>query len=91
MDRIESSSIQHVAAHSRLRRGNQITIDTESERKSYSTLEVYNNNVKSNELLFFHSILFLLQKDYMAQPLHTASSATYEQLISSTVTREIRL
>ena len=59
--------------------------------KSYSTLEVYNNNVKSNELLFFHSILFLLQKDYMAQPLHTASSATYEQLISSTVTREIRL
>ena len=54
MDRIESSSIQHVAAHSRLRRGNQITIDTESERKSYSTLEVYNNNVERNKLFFFH-------------------------------------
>ena len=37
------------------------------------------------------SILYLLQKDYMAQPLQTASSATDEQLISSTVTQEIRL
>ena len=46
--------------------------------KSYSTLEVYNNNV-------------LLQNYYMAQPLQTASSATDEQLISSTVIQEIRL
>ena len=40
---------------------------------------------------FSISILFLLQKDYMAQPLQKSSSATDEQLISSTVTQEIRL
>ena len=87
-----------------LSRGNQITIDTESERqsdctqifaihinKSYSTLEVYNNNVEIMNYSFSISILFLLQKDYMAQPLQTASSATDEQLISFTVTQEIRL
>ena len=39
---------------------------------------LYNNNV-------------LLQKYYMVQPLQTASSATDEQLISSTVIQEIRL
>ena len=49
--------------------------------KSYSTLEVYNNNVESNDLFFFIYIFFLLQKDYMAQSLQTVSSATHEQHI----------
>ena len=39
---------------------------------------------------FSISILFLLQKDYTAQPLQAASSATDEQLISSTFAQEIR-
>ena len=55
--------------------------------KSYRTLEVCNNNVESNELFFSIYILFLLQKEYMAQPLLTASSTTDEQLIHLLYTR----
>ena len=38
----------------------------------------YNNNVVIMNYSFSISILFLLQKDYMVQPLQTASSATDE-------------
>ena len=97
--RVDKNSIEfystRIGTFLTLRRGNQITIDTESERQSdcpklfaiqyHSTLELYNN--------YSFSIynLFLLQEDYMAQPLQTASLAIDEQLISSTVTQEIRL
>ena len=42
----------------------------------------------SKNYSFSIQILFLLQKDYMAQPLQTVLSATDEQLISSTLTQK---
>ena len=47
--------------------------------------------LKAMNYSFYIYILFLLRKNYMAQPLQTASSAKDEQQISSTITQEIRL